>query len=75
VQRILLLNIGGLSFTASEWHALYELHLRYQKLDRDLWAPREFTHHRFLRWLAGTGRLVEDGRPAATGVGAGALGQ
>jgi|GEM_PF-4654522 len=50
-------------FTRDEWQMLQRLHLRYQQ-DRDLLTAREVARLRFLRWLAVTGRLVEDGGPA-----------
>jgi hypothetical protein len=53
-------------FTREEWQVLQRLHLRYQQ-DHDLLTAREVTRLRFLRWLAVTGRLVDDGGPASTG--------
>jgi hypothetical protein len=53
-------------FTRDEWQMAQRLHLRYQQ-DHDLLTAHEVTRLRFLRWLAVTGRLVEDGGPAATG--------
>jgi hypothetical protein len=50
-------------FTLDEWHTLQHLRLRYQQ-DHDLLTAREVARLRFLRWLAVTGRLVEDGGPA-----------
>jgi len=52
-------------FTRGEWQMVQRLRLRYQQ-DRDLLTAREVTRLRFLRWLAVTGRLVEDGGPAPT---------
>ena len=52
-------------FTRDEWQMVQRLRLRYQQ-DRDLLTAREVTRLRFLRWLAVTGRLVEDGGPAPT---------
>ena len=52
-------------FSRDEWQRLQRLHLRYQQ-DHDLLSAREVAHLRFLRWLAVTGRLVEDGGPAPT---------
>jgi hypothetical protein len=54
-----------LDFTWDEWQMVQRLHLRYQQ-DHDLLAARELARLRFLRWLAVTGRLVEDGGPAPT---------
>jgi uncharacterized protein YciI len=53
-------------FTRDEWQMLQRLHLRYQQ-DHDLLTAHEVAHLRFLRWLAVTGRLVDDGGPAPTG--------
>jgi hypothetical protein len=53
-------------FTRDEWQMLQRLHLRYQQ-DHDLLTAREVARLRFLRWLAVTGRLVEDGGPVPTG--------
>ena len=53
-------------FTRDEWRIVQRLHLRYQQ-DHDLLTAREVERLRFLRWLAVTGRLVEDGGPAPTG--------
>jgi hypothetical protein len=53
-------------FTRDEWQMVERLHLRYQQ-DHDLLSPREVERLRFVRWLAVTGRLVEDGGPAPTG--------
>ena len=53
-------------FTWDEWQIVQQLHLRYQQ-DHDLLTAREVKRLRFLRWLAVTGRLVEDGGPAPTG--------
>jgi hypothetical protein len=53
-------------FTWDEWQRVQQLHLRYQQ-DHDLLTAREVAWLRFLRWLAVTGRLVEDGGPAPTG--------
>jgi hypothetical protein len=58
-------------FTLDEWHTLQHLRLRYQQ-DHDLLSAREVARLRFLRWLAVTGRLVEDGGPAPTGDSLGA---
>jgi hypothetical protein len=55
-------------FTRDEWQMLQRLHRRYQQ-DHDLLTAREVARLRFLRWLAVTGRLVEDGGPAPTGEG------
>jgi hypothetical protein len=52
-------------FTRDEWQMLQRLHLRYRQ-DHDLLTAREVARLRFLRWLAVTGRLVEDGGPAPT---------
>ena len=57
------------TFTPVEWSALQRLHARYQ-LSADLLTERELAHLRFLRWLAQTGRLAEDGGPAAAEVDA-----
>jgi hypothetical protein len=46
------------------WSALQRLRSRYQQ-DTDLWTERELTRLRFMRWLAQTGRLFEDGAPRA----------
>jgi len=53
-------------FTPNEWQIVQRLHLRYQQ-DHDLLSAHELERLRFLRWLAVTGRLVEDGGPAPTG--------
>jgi hypothetical protein len=53
-------------FTRDEWQTLQRLHLRYQQ-NHDLLTAREVARLCFLRWLAVTGRLVEDGGPAPTG--------
>jgi hypothetical protein len=53
-------------FTRDEWEMVQRLHLRYQQ-DHDLLSARDVERLRFLRWLAVTGRLVEDGGPASTG--------
>jgi hypothetical protein len=53
-------------FTRDEWQVLQRLRLRYQQ-DHDLLSAREVARLCFLRWLAVTGRLVEDGGPAPTG--------
>jgi hypothetical protein len=53
-------------FTWDEWQIVQQLHLRYQQ-DHDLLTAREVERLRFLRWLAVSGRLVEDGGPAPTG--------
>ena len=53
-------------FTRDEWERVLQLHLRYQQ-DHDLLSERDVERLRFLRWLAVTGRLVEDGGPAPTG--------
>ena len=54
-----------LNFTRDEWQMVQRPHLRYQQ-DHALLTARELAHLRFLRWLAVTGRLVEDGGPAPT---------
>jgi len=53
-------------FTRDEWQILQHLRLRYQQ-DHDLLTAHEMTRLRFLRWLAVTGRLADDGGPAPTG--------
>jgi hypothetical protein len=53
-------------FARDEWQMVQRLHHRYQQ-DHDLLTAREVTRLRFLRWLALSGRLVEDGGPAPTG--------
>lgn len=52
--------------TVEEWRAWQWLRLRL-KDDPNLWSVRELARLRFLRWLAVTGRLIEDGGPALTG--------
>jgi hypothetical protein len=49
--------------TVEEWRAWQWLRLRFNE-DHDLWTGRELAHLRFLRWLAQTGRLADDGGPA-----------
>ena len=56
-------------FTPEEWSALQRLHARYQQ-SADLLTERELAHLRFLRWLAQTGRLTEDGGRAAAEIDA-----
>jgi hypothetical protein len=53
-------------YTLEEWRAWQWLRLRLQE-SPNLWSAHELAHLRFLRWLAVSGRLVEDGGPAATG--------
>jgi hypothetical protein len=53
-------------FTRDEWQMVQRLRLRYQQ-DHDLLSARQMAHLRFLRWLAVTGRLVEDGGPTPAG--------
>jgi hypothetical protein len=53
-------------YTLEEWRAWQWLRLRLQE-GHNLWSVRELAHLRFLRWLAVTGRLVEDGGLAPTG--------
>ena len=57
------------AFTPEEWSALQRLCTRYQQ-SADLLTERELAHLRFLRWLAQTGRLAEDGGRAAAEVDA-----
>ena len=59
-------------FTLEERSALQRLRARYQQ-SADLLTERELAHLRFLRWLAQTGRLAEDGGPAAADVDAKAI--
>lgn len=59
------------TYTPEVWGTLQRLRARYRQ-DADLWTERELAHFCFLRWLAQTGRLVEDGGPAAVRYGAGA---
>jgi len=47
-------------FTSEERSALQRLRARYQQ-SADLLTERELAHLRFLRWLAHSGRLAEDG--------------
>jgi hypothetical protein len=63
-------DLADLRSGATDWHALYALRLRYLEQDRDRWTPRELAQLRFLRWLAETGRLIEDGGSAVAGAGA-----
>lgn len=51
-------------FSPAERIALARLHARYQQ-SADLLTERELAQLDFLRWLAGTGRFVDDGGPAA----------
>jgi hypothetical protein len=55
------------TFTAEEWSALQRLRARYQQ-SADLLTERELAHLRFLRWLAHSGRLAEDGGHATAEV-------
>jgi hypothetical protein len=52
------------TFTVEEWCALQWLRARHQQ-SADLLTERELAHLRFLRWLAQSGLLVEDGGPTA----------
>jgi hypothetical protein len=70
MQSILQHNPAVPTCSAAESHAWQQLRQRYYEEDRDLWTERELAHLRFLRWLAQTGRLVEDGGPTADGAGA-----
>jgi hypothetical protein len=53
-------------YTVEERRAWQWLRLRLQD-GHDRWTERELAHLRFARWLAVTGRLVEDGGRAPTG--------
>lgn len=53
------------SAAAPEWRAWGQLRLRYRAEDHELWTADEFMHLLFFRWLTQTGRMIEDGGPAA----------
>lgn len=57
------------TFTPEEWSTLQRLRARYQQ-SADLLTERELAQLRFLHWLVQTGRLAEDGGPAAADVDA-----
>jgi hypothetical protein len=58
--------------TVEEWHAWQWLRSRLKE-STNPWSGRELAHLRFLRWLAQTGRLAEDGAPVAAEDGVRAL--
>jgi hypothetical protein len=53
-------------YTVEEWRAWQWLRIRLKEDSND-WSDRELAHLSFLRWLAVSGRLVEDGGPASAG--------